>query len=79
MIQQEPDSKDLAFLQELDKHINKWVAITGYGSDEECIVAAGDSIHEARQNAESQGFKDTAFFKVPPTDKIFVPLLPMQE
>jgi hypothetical protein len=77
MIKQEPDAKELAFLEELEKHVNKWVAIMGYGSDEESIVAAGDSIREARQNAESQGFKDTTFFKVPPSDKIFVPLVPV--
>ena len=79
MIKQEPDAKESAFLKELEKHVNKWVAIMGYGSDEESIVAAGDSIREARQNAESQGFKDTTFFKVPPSDKIFVPLVPVQE
>ena len=77
MIEQNPDSKELAFLQELEKHINEWVAITGYGSDEETIVASGDSIVQARQKAESLGFKDTTFFKVPPSDKIFVPLLPV--
>ena len=79
MIKQEPDAKELAFLNELERHVNKWVAIMDYGSDEENIVASGDSIREARQKAESQGFKDTTFFKVPPTDKIFVPLLPVQE
>ena len=77
MIEQNPDSKELAFLQELEKHINEWVAITGYGSDEESIVASGDSIVQARQKAESLGFKDTTFFRVPPSDKIFVPLLPV--
>ena len=79
MIEQEPDARELAFLKELDKHVNKWVAIVDYGSDDENIVATGDSIREARQNAESQGFKDSTFFKVPPSDKIFVPLVPMQE
>lgn len=79
MIKQEPDTQELDFLKELEKHVNKWVAITGYGSDQESIVAAGDSILEARQKAESQGFKDTTFFKVPPSNKIFVPLLPVQE
>ena len=79
MIKHAPDAKELDFLHELEKHVNKWVAIVGYGSDEERIVATGDSIREARQNAESQGFKDTTFFKVPPSDKIFVPLLPVQE
>ena len=77
MIEQEPDAKESAFLKELEKHVNKWVAITGYGSDEESIVATGDSILEARQKAESQGFKDPTFFKVPPSDKIFVPLVPV--
>ena len=77
MIEQEPDAKESAFLKELEKHVNKWVAITGYGSDEETIVASGDSILEARQKAESQGFIDTTFFKVPPTDKLFVPLVPV--
>ena len=79
MIKHEPDAKEQDFLHELEKHVNKWVAITGYGSDEESVVATGDSIREARQNAESRGFKDTTFFKVPPSDKIFVPLLPLQE
>ena len=77
MIEENPDSKELAFLQELEKHTNEWVAIAGYGSDEESIVASGDSIVQARQKAESLGFKDTTFFKVPPSDKIFVPLLPV--
>ena len=77
MIKHKPDAKELDFLHELEKHVNKWVAIVGYGSDEERVVATGDSIREARQNAESQGFKDTTFFKVPPTDKIFVPLVPL--
>ena len=79
MIKQAPDAKELAFLNELERHVNKWVAIMDYGSDEESIVATGDSIREARQNAESQGFRETRFFKVPPSDKIFVPLLPVQE
>ena len=78
-MEQEPDAKELAFLNELERHVHKWVAIIDYGSDEESIVATGDSILEARQNAESHGFKDTTFFKVPPSDRLFVPLLPLQE
>jgi hypothetical protein len=77
VIKQEPDAKQLDFLKELEKHENQWVAIAGYGSDQESVVAAGDSIREARQKAESLGFKDTTFFKVPPSDKIFVPSLPV--
>lgn len=77
MIKHEPDAKELDFLKELEKYANKWVAIIGYGSDEESIVASGESILEARQKAESLGFKDTTFFKVPPSDKVFVPLVPV--
>ena len=77
MIKHEPDARELDFLKELERHVNKWVAIIGYGSDQESIVASGESIVEARQKAESLGFKDTTFFKVPPTDKLFVPLVPM--
>lgn len=79
MIDQGPDPKELAFLKELEKHVNQWVAILDYGSDDESIVAIGDSIREARRNAESQVFKDTTFFRVPPSDKMFVPLVPVQE
>jgi len=78
VIEQEPDDKELAFLKELEKHVDKWVAIMDYGSDQESIVATGESIREARQNAETHGFKDMTFFKVPPSDKLFVPLLPLQ-
>jgi len=77
VIKQGPDAKELNFLRELEKHVNKWVAITGYGSDQESIVATGDSILEAREKAESKGFKDTTFFKVPPSDKMFMPLVPV--
>jgi len=70
VINQEPDAKELDFLKEVEKHVNKWVAITGYGGDQERIVASGDSILEARQTAESLGFKDTTFFKVPPAAKL---------
>lgn len=79
MIKHEPDAKELDFLKELEKHVDKWAAITGYGSDDENIVASGDSILEAREKAASRGFKDTTFFKVPPSDKLFVPLVPLQE
>ena len=79
MVDQQPEPKELAFLKELEKHINKWVAIANYGSDDESVVAAGESIREARKNAETQGFKDITFFKVPATDKLFVPLSPVHK
>jgi len=55
------------FLKELEKHVNKWVASPAYAAMMR-YCASGDSIIEARQKAESQGFKDATFFKVhPPT------------
>lgn len=77
MVDQEPDSKELAFLRELEKHIDRWVAIKDYGSEDEAVVAAGESISEARKNAESHGFANVTFFRVPRTDKLFVPLAPV--
>jgi hypothetical protein len=73
MTGQEPDSKELAFLKELEKYIDLWVAIKDYGSEDETVVAAGESISEARKNAESQGLGNVTFFRVPRTDKLFVP------
>jgi len=77
MIDQKPDNKDLAFLRELEKYIGRWVAIQDYGSDDETVVAAGESISEARKNAEAQGFGNVTFLRVPPMDKLFVPLTPV--
>ena len=79
MIAQEPDSRELAFLTELELHVNKWVAITNYGSDEEAIVAVGDTISDVQLQAESKGFEDVTFFKVPPTDKLFAPPVPTHD
>jgi len=63
VIAQEPNSKELTFLTELGIHVNRWVAITNYGSDDEAIVAIGDTIGEVKEEAESKGFKDVTFFK----------------
>jgi hypothetical protein len=34
--------------------MNKWVAVLAYGSENETIVASGDTIVQARTEAESQ-------------------------
>jgi hypothetical protein len=73
MKNQKPDAKELAFISELDKYVDEWVAIVNYGSERETVVASGRSIKQARSEAESKGFKKITFFKVPPTDKVFVP------
>ncbi len=79
VIKQEPNNRESDFLTELGKHVNRWVAITGYGSDMETIVATADSISEARKVAETKGFKNVTFLKVPPTDRFFVPSIPAKK
>jgi hypothetical protein len=78
-MEQESDIKELAFAKELEKYANRWVAIVHYGSDAESVVASGNSIREAREQAESSGFKDITFFKVPPGDRLFVPPLVVEK
>jgi hypothetical protein len=73
MIEQELDQQELAFVRELEKHVNKWVAILNYGSDTETIVASGNTVIEARQEAEAKGFDDVTFFKAPSGERTFVP------
>ena len=69
----ELDEQELAFFHELQKYVNKWVAVLGYGSENETIVASGDTIVQARTEAESQGYREVTFVKVPSGDRVFVP------
>lgn len=73
MMEEPLDEQELAFVCELEKHVNKWVAILNYGSEDEAVVASGATIREARQEAESKGFDDVFFFKVPSGERTFVP------
>jgi hypothetical protein len=75
MIEEKISDKEMAFAEELSQYRGKWVAILNYGSDEEVIVGSGDSIIEARRDAQGKGFNDATFFKVPRTDSIFIPLM----
>lgn len=73
MIEQEIDQQELAFVHELQKHVDRWVAILNYGGENEAVVASGATIREARQEAETKGFDDVFFFKVPSGERVFVP------
>lgn len=73
MIEETIDDKELAFAAELEGYENRWVAILDYGGDGERIVASGGSLREARREADTKGFGDATFFKVPPSGKVFVP------
>ena len=73
MIDQDINEQDMAFVRELAKYVNKWVAILDYGSETEAIVASGETINQARQAAESKGFTNVIFFKSPSGERSFIP------
>jgi alpha-amylase/alpha-mannosidase (GH57 family) len=75
MTKETPEKKELAFLEELRKHENKWVAIYEAG-DEERIVGTGADAVEATREAEAKGFKDYVLFYVRSFNKGFLPLSP---
>jgi len=67
--------KELAFMDELAKHEEQWVAILRNGDDER-IVGSGQRLKEAKRSALASGFRDVVFMKVPSSHKVFVgPLL----
>ncbi len=72
MIEETIDNKELAFLEELRKHENKWVAILE-SEDVEIVVASGADAVEASRGAEARGFKDTVLFFVRPFNRGFMP------
>lgn len=63
--------KEVAFMDELAKHEEQWVAILRNGDDEQ-IVGSGQRLKEARRAALENGFRDVVFMKVPSSHKIFV-------
>jgi hypothetical protein len=67
------DEQELAFFYELQKYVDRWVAVLAYGTENEIIVASGDTIVQARKEAESKGHLDVTFVKVPSGDRVFVP------
>jgi hypothetical protein len=63
--------KELAFIGELEKYEDKWVAILR-NSEEETIVGSGASLKEAKRSAEERGFVDVVFMKVPSSHKVLI-------
>ncbi|OLE51528.1 MAG: hypothetical protein AUG51_22355 [Acidobacteria bacterium 13_1_20CM_3_53_8] len=74
MIEDAIDEKELAFLNELAKYEDKWVAIANNGG-EETIVGSGDDAVEAMREAEEKGFPDAALLKLRRFDRAYVPTL----
>jgi hypothetical protein len=59
------EEKEMAFLEELRKYENKWVAILE-NEDEEIIVGSGSDAVEAKSEAIARGFSDVVLFWVKP-------------
>lgn len=73
MIEEVLEEREMAFAEELGKYECMWVAILNFGSNEETIVANGETLKEARRAAEDLGYLDVAFLKVPSIRQIFIP------
>ena len=67
------EEKELAFLEELRKYENKWVAILE-SDGKEMVVGSGADAVEAKRDAEAKGFQNTVLFWVKPADKSYMPL-----
>ena len=73
MIEEAIDERELAFLEEMEKYENKWIAfVESNGAD--IIVGSGNDAVEAMNDAETNGFPDAVLFKVPRFDRGYIPL-----
>lgn len=59
------EEKEMAFLEELRKYENRWVAVLE-SEDEEIIVGSGGDAVEAKSDAIAKGFSDVVLFWVRP-------------
>lgn len=57
------EETEIAFVEELRKHENQWVAIHESG-ETETIVGSGLNAVEATREAQAKGFYETILFKV---------------
>ncbi len=72
MIEEAINENELAFLAELEKHENKWIAfVESHGA--EIIVGSGKDAVEAMAEAEAKGFPDAILLRVPPFDSGYIP------
>ncbi len=64
-------AREIAMAKEMAKYEDKWIAISKRGRDE-IIVASGDRITDAKEEADKKGIKNPTFRKVPSTKKVFI-------
>ncbi len=69
---EELSEKEAAYLAELRKYENKWVAVLE-SEDEELIVGSGKDAVEAKRDAQAKGFNDVVLFWVRPFDAGYIP------
>jgi hypothetical protein len=72
MIDEQLNQQEIAFLEELRKYEDQWVAILK-SDDQEIIVGSGNDAVEAATNAKANGFDETVLFYVKPFDKGYLP------
>lgn len=68
MIDEAIDANELAFLTEMEKHENQWIAFV-VSNGAEIIVGSGDNAVEAMAQAEAKGFPDAVLLRVPTFDR----------
>jgi len=68
------EEKELAFVEELRKYENKWVAIHET-DDGEIIVGSGDDAVIAMREAEANGFHNAYLMHVNRFDRGYIPTL----
>jgi hypothetical protein len=66
------DANELAFLNEMEKHENQWIAFVR-SNGAEVIVGSGDDAVDAMAQAEAKGFPDAILLRVPPFDRGYIP------
>ncbi len=61
-----------AFVEQLALHENEWVAVVRQNG-RDMVVASGKRIGEAKKAAETKGFTEVSFMKVPSSKTVLVP------
>jgi hypothetical protein len=64
--------KEVAYLNELRKHENQWVAVLE-SEDGDVVVGSGKDAVEATRDARARGFDDVVLFWVRPFNARYVP------
>lgn len=72
MIEEAIDDNELAFLTELEKHENQWIAFVESNGAER-VVGSGKDAVEAMKKAREKGFPNAVLLRVPPFDRGYIP------